>query len=268
MVKQRSDERGFALLIVLWSVGLLALLGTRIAANGRLEAQLASNIRTAAELEAAADAGLHEAVFRLLDRSGQRWRADGAWHQVRLPRGDVDVLLESLDGKPNPSLVSADLLSALFRQVGVQHADAAQLAARVQEWRDPGRWPRNMQAKAGEYRAAGRDYGPPGAPFRSLDELRLVLGMTPDTFAKVQPHLSVYALGDPDPDVADPVVLGAMTAAGPNGHGSFGHAQDHAVAVTSVAAAGGGERFVRRAVVAVGGEGSQPWRILALEDDR
>ncbi len=268
MLKRRSDERGFALLIVLWSIGLLALLGTQVLANGRLGTRLASNIRSSAELEAAADAGLHEAIFRLLDRSNQGWRADGSWRRVGSRSGEVEVLLESLDGKINPNFALVNLLSALFRQVGVHRDEAFRLATNIQEWRVPGRWPRTLQVKAEEYRAAGRDYGPPGAPFRSVDELRLVLGMTPEIFEKVRPHLSVHTVDDPDRGIAHPVVQRAMVeAAGPRAYDSPGHGQDHAVAVTAVASGADGGRFVRRAVVAVAIAGPRPWRILAVGDE-
>ena len=41
-------QRGFALLLVLWAMVLLSLIGARIAACGRAEAQLAANVRDAA----------------------------------------------------------------------------------------------------------------------------------------------------------------------------------------------------------------------------
>jgi len=40
-------QRGFALLIVLWSMALLALLLTQVTATGRSETQLADNLRRA-----------------------------------------------------------------------------------------------------------------------------------------------------------------------------------------------------------------------------
>lgn len=264
----RPEDGGFALLVVLWSVALLAVFGVQIAASGRAGTQLASNIRVAAELEAAADAGLHEAIFRLLDQPARRWKADGTWRRVASPRAEVDVLLESLDGRINPNIAQADLLSALFRQVGAGREEAYALAVRIQEWRVLGRWPRTLQVKTEEYRAAGRDYAPPGAAFRSVDELLLVLGMTPELFAKVQPHLSVHTGDDPDRSVAHSVVQNAMTeAAGPRGYDNPGNDR-RTVAVTAAALGKNGARFVRRAVVAVRTSGGQPWRVLALEDER
>ena len=131
----------------------------------------------------------------------------------------------------------------------------------------PGRWPRTLKVKSDEYRDAGRDYGPSGAPFQSLDELRDVLGMTPELFAKLEPHLSIYTQDDPSRAVADPIVRQAMIeAAGPRGYDSPNHSRDHVVSVRVVAFGLNRSQAVRRAVVWVGAKGNQPWRVLALQD--
>ena len=66
-VRARSSPGGFALLIVLWSVVLLALLATGITAAGRSQTQLAGNVRRAAAAEAAADGGIYAAAFHTTD---------------------------------------------------------------------------------------------------------------------------------------------------------------------------------------------------------
>ena len=56
--------------------------------------------------------------------------------------------------------------------------------------------------KLAQYQAAGLPYGPANRPFDSLDELGLVLGMTPTLLARMRPFLSVYQEGD-TPDKVD-----------------------------------------------------------------
>jgi uncharacterized membrane protein len=53
----RSRERGFALLLVLWTVALLALLGTQFLRASRIEVVLAHNLSEAASLQAATVTG-------------------------------------------------------------------------------------------------------------------------------------------------------------------------------------------------------------------
>ena len=107
-------ERGFALLLVLWSMALLALLGAHVVATGRAELQLAGNLRGAAAAEAAADGAVHAAIFHLLDASPQRWLPDGMAREMALPGGALAVVrVESEQGKVNPNLASLPLMRAL-----------------------------------------------------------------------------------------------------------------------------------------------------------
>ena len=111
---------GFALLLVLWTMVLLSLIGTRIATTGRVEAQLAANIRDAAVTEAAADGAVQDAAFRLLAAPPQRWPAGGIERSLVLPG------------------VAAELLAALARAAGADTQSAASIAAAIVEWRFPG----------------------------------------------------------------------------------------------------------------------------------
>ncbi len=76
--------------------GLLAYLGTQITSVGRNAERLSQNPRRSANVEAAADAALHTAIFHLLDYSQTSWPADGVAHMIRLPgavaeAGSIDV---------------------------------------------------------------------------------------------------------------------------------------------------------------------------------
>ena len=54
----RSGERGFAMLIVMWTAGLLGLLIAGLTAATRGQVRVASQIRESAIAEAAADGGV------------------------------------------------------------------------------------------------------------------------------------------------------------------------------------------------------------------
>ncbi|MDO9712284.1 type II secretion system minor pseudopilin [Paracraurococcus lichenis] len=268
-------ERGFALLLVLWSMALLALLGTQVVATGRSELQLAGNLRGAAAAEAAADGAVHAAVFRLLDPSPQRWLPDGLAREMRLPGGAVAVVrVESEQGKVNPNLAPLGLMQALLVEIGAEPRAATSLAAAMLDWRSGGIRPRPGGAKEPQYRAAGRDYAPPGRPFQTIEELGLVLGMTPALLARLAPHLSLYQGGDPDLRFASPLVLAALRATtDPEDAGDLGGEPDSApvVAITAAVTLPGGVRFVRQAHVRLGqGTRGRPWQILgwrAIGDD-
>lgn len=277
----QRGQRGFALLIVLWAMVMLSFVATRVTASGHGAVLVAANLRNAAVVEAAADGAVQEAIFRMLDTSAARWRPDGRPRTLPMPRGEILLRLDDQAGKVNPNLASVELLTALLRQLGVDSQGANRLAAAIADWRAPTAEARPFGAKAREYRNAGLGYGPPDAPFQSIGELGAVLGMTPPLLARLAPHLSLFNDGDPEPGLADPLVLRAL-------RGSLG-AQEFAespqtgrrvVAISATAiqrtrgggstSAAGSARFARRAVVRVGeGSNGMPYQILAwgIEED-
>lgn len=170
MTDPHAGDRGFALLIVLWAVVLLALLGTGLAATGRTEVQIAASLRAAAAAEAAADGAVYEAAFHLLDPD-QPWAADGRERVVLIADASVTVRIDNQAGKVSPNLAEPDLLRVLLRRLGTDTQTASRLSDAIADWRFPGSQPRPNGAKSPQYLAAGLDYGPPGTPFTDLDEL-------------------------------------------------------------------------------------------------
>ncbi len=203
-------DRGFALLIVLWSMVLLSLLFSRLVSAGRSEAEIAFNLRRAAELQAQADGLLYNVIFGLLGGPGG-WTADNSLRRIRLAGGVAAVSIVNLAGRINPNSASAALLDGLLHRVGADATTADTVSEAMVDWRSPdaqGRF------EAPEYAAAGLSYSPPGSPFQSIGEIGLVLGMTPALLASLAPHLSLYNGDNPDPRFADPVVMQALRDAG------------------------------------------------------
>ena len=261
----RPRERGFGLLIVLWTVVLLTLLVTQLTSAGRGEAQIASNLRRDAAAELAADGAVQAAMFHMLDGSGSRWVADGTERALAVARGRATVLLRDQGGKVNPNTAQADMLAALLVALGVEAHGAGALAQSIVEWRTPPLVP-GQSAAAASYRAAGLAVAPSGTPFASLDEVALVRGMSPELFARLRPHLSVFSVGEARLALADPVVAQAIRAMGGSGALAEAVPEVSVVEVTATARMASGAVFARRAVVEVGGSGLTPWRVLDWEE--
>lgn len=206
-------QRGFALLIVLWTVGFLALLGTQIVAAGRSDTQLADNLKQEAVLEAAADGAIAHVVFLTGAAKDPRFRADGVVRELRLGQTVVLVRVENESDRINLNTASGILLRALMIELGSAPSLADRLAAAILDWRTSGVAARRGGAKGADYQSAGLSYAPPGTPFQSVAEVADVLGVTPELFARMAPHLTVLTDGDPDMSTRDPVVARALVDA-------------------------------------------------------
>lgn len=249
-VRRRSTRppRGFALLIVLWTTGLLALIGTQVTAAGRTEARLASNLRGSAIAEAAADAAVQEAAIRLL-KTPAAAKIDGPATLLRLPQAAVEVAIESESRKLPLNTAPLPAMAVMLKLLGANQPAALAIATQIADWRNQSNVPQKAGAKAAEYKAAGRGWGPPSRPFRSLEEVGLVLGMTPQLLARMAPHVSVYTQSLPKPAVADPVVVATMRAMSAEGVQPVAFDEAPVYRVTAVARAAGGGQFIRRAVI-------------------
>lgn len=260
-----ARARGFALLIVMWGLVLPALVCARVLSTGRMEAQLANNLRDAAVAEDAADGAIYRTIYNLIGAGEVRWPAQGSF-RATVAGAPVEIAIRNLTGRINPNIASPELLQALFGRLDLDKAKAEALALAILEWRARG--PRLPDAKAADYSRAGRNDAPPERPFRSLDELGAVLGMTPALLARLRPHLTLWWESDPDPAYADPVVLAALQSLGAIAPVPAGTVRpNQAVEIVTTAAGPGGARFSRSAeaiVTAAAGGGS--WRIMSWRE--
>jgi len=202
-------DRGFALLIVLWSLALLSLIAISLAAIGRREMKLAGNLRSAATAEAAADGATYQAIIRLM--SGE-WSPGPTTHVVHIGRASVTVLIEDVAHLVNPNTAPVSLLTALLCEVGADPRSAQAISAAVAAYRD-----QSGTDRISDYIAAGLPYGPARRNFGSVAELKLVVGMNQELYERLAPHLSVWKLPVVVPDSTDPIVAAAYFDAGPDG---------------------------------------------------
>jgi len=248
MTRHITRQRGFALLIVLWTLAILALFGTHLQEVARLDTQRARNLLDAAELESAADGAVQQAIYSVLDGSSQHWNADNTTHLIKVGDTLVAVRVESESDKVNPNVASVELLRALLMQVGIDATTAATVAASIAEWR--GGVPASVRAARARYVAAGLDYAPDGEEFTHMEELGAVLGVTPEMLARLRPHLTLFTDADPGAISADPVVAQALAEAG-----QVGDAADtgdaNILSLTANAYGAGPARFRIHAVVRV-----------------
>jgi general secretion pathway protein K len=209
-------DRGFALLIVLWMLVLIAFITTHVTAAGRTEVRIATNLAANAVAQAAADGAIFEAIFNLsAPRPDQRWKVEGGVHELQIGESRVTLRVDDEAGRINPSLASAALLAGLLRAVGSAPDQAADLAAAIAEWVGSAQVHRKPDELLAEYRAAGLDYGPPESPLESIDELGRVRGISAELLGALRPHLTLFGPAEPDPASAsaDPVVAAAIASA-------------------------------------------------------
>ena len=111
----------------------------------------------------------------------------------------------------------------------MDQAQAHDLAAAIADWRDGNTTVRPGGAEADAYYQAGHDYGPRNGPFASIQELQLVLGMTPPLYAKLAPLVTIWSGRNvPNPAHAPASVLAALPGMNKDSAGSYVEKRHHA----------------------------------------
>jgi general secretion pathway protein K len=213
-----GSSRGLALISVLWITGLLAVMAGSFASTTRTEARLAYNQEENAKAEALADAGVHRAVFGLLNLDPERaWRADRTVYGFALGEGEVKVQIEDEDGKIDLNGAPLELLAGLFLALGLPEPEAQAMADRIGDFRDPDDQPEPIGAEDPAYLDAALVRGAADRPFGAESELLHVLGMTRELYEQVRPNVTVHSGADGiDPTRAPLPVLQALPGMTPD----------------------------------------------------
>jgi general secretion pathway protein K len=204
-----GTQRGVALLLVLWACTLLAVLLGGLATLARTEGLQARYQFAQTRAHYAAEAGLMRAVYALQDpQPRQRWFADGRPYRFQFDGAQLVVSAVSEAGKVDLNAAMPSVLQALFVAAGSRPDAAQKLAAQVVDWRAP---PAVASAGAqgdAAYAAAGRSYRPRHAPFASIEEVQMVLGMTPALYRRIANDITIWGgTAAPDPNTATPLAL-------------------------------------------------------------
>jgi general secretion pathway protein K len=284
-----GSNRGIALISVLWITGLLAVMAASFASSTRTEAKLAHNHEESAKAEALADAGVHRAVFELLDLDPETaWRAGDEVYAFSLREGDVQVRIEDEDGKIDLNGAPLPLFTGLFVALGLSEEEAQRMSDRIGDFRDEDSEPEPLGAEDEAYFDAGLLRGAADRPFAAESELLRVLGMTQSLYEQVRPCVTVYSGAegiDPTraprpvlealPGITPPLVEALLTAGPENDPFSLIEDQppladleqyivpsrELVFTIRAVGRTSGGGRFLRQAVVELDASRAQPFLV-------
>ncbi|MDO9048321.1 MAG: type II secretion system protein GspK [Methylobacter sp.] len=192
---------GFALVLVLWVLSLLAIMAGSFALSMRREAGIVTGSSNNAQAMAVAESGLAIAELMLMNPDQrQRWRTDGSIYQLDYADSKVRVRLLSETGKVDLNSADQSLLQGLMFHAPVDVELQTRLVNAILDWRDADDLVHIEGAEKEEYKDAGLSYRPRNKPFQSIEELQLVLGMNEQTFKWIENLVTVYS-GQPKVDV-------------------------------------------------------------------
>ncbi|GGO80146.1 hypothetical protein GCM10011348_16200 [Marinobacterium nitratireducens] len=184
-------QRGLALVAVLWVLILLSLLAANLSQGSRSNGQLTLNLVDATRGKYASEAGMQWALWNLQQPEENQWLADGGPQLLEFDDIDVWVALQDESGKIDLNAAPVELLTGLFLAAGAAGPQAEALADAILDYRDEDDLRRLNGAEDDDYLAVGREDGAKDARFDKVEELQLVLGVTPALYRQVRSSVTV-----------------------------------------------------------------------------
>lgn len=188
-----SDQRGLALISVLWVLMVIAVLMTGFAVVTHAHRHVTINVAHQSRAHALVNAGLNRAAIAMQDPDPRyRWHPDGQVYRFPFEGDLIEISVADENGKIDINTAPEQLLLGLLAALGIPDEQAQALSDAIQDWRDPDDLRRLHGAEREEYRKAGQP-GPANELFANIAELTQVLGMTPELYSRLAPFVTVYS---------------------------------------------------------------------------
>ncbi|MCX7899587.1 MAG: general secretion pathway protein GspK [Methylocystis sp.] len=214
--RRRAD--GFALILVIWGLGVISLLVVSFMTTGRLRLQAANNVAAGAQAIAAVDGVANLVIMRLLAERGSaqaltgaggvnRPVYDGAPYFCAFGDAAMAVSVEDESGKIDLNAAAPEMLKAALLGLGEDARRAEALTAAIVAFR--------TQREALEHwssRGPGeKPFAPKYAPFQTVLELDQVEGVDPQLFKLLTPITTVHSRNTGvNPLAAPPALFAAL----------------------------------------------------------
>ncbi|WP_137391661.1 type II secretion system protein GspK [Rhodoligotrophos defluvii] len=176
-------DGGIALLAVLWTILLVAILAGMVLRTSSTDLRLAANVRDLTSLRLLADGAVEVAgTNAILARcAGELWRCDGTVYGWREGPSEIRVRITREAERIDVNGAPPELLARLIVAAGVDVADPSQIATGI------------IALRSESSETASAQTGVPGRPRISFTgELLRVPGMTGDLFRRIQPAITVF----------------------------------------------------------------------------
>jgi general secretion pathway protein K len=244
----RASQSGFALVAVIWTLGLITLLGMAVIVGARYRTKTSSNYASVTAAEMAAESAVNLAIATALAATPEQ--AVNFPLRCRLPGGErATITVEEETGKIDLNTASPTALTRFFTALTGDQSRGGRIAAQVIEFRKP--------------KAQGTPAtGPAETRFTSIMQLDQIDGMSPRLFRTALRHVTVRS-GRPEPDMeaASPATRRLLNVEPKQAPAKRGLPVGGSMTIRADISAPDGARFIREALVSLEGGNGRPYVI-------
>jgi general secretion pathway protein K len=244
----RASQSGFALVAVIWTLGLITLLGMAVIVGARYRTKTSSNYASVTAAEMAAESAVNLAIATALTAAPEQ--AVNFPLRCQLPGGErATITVEEETGKIDLNTASPAALMRLFTALTGDQSKGGRIASQIIEFRNP-----KTQSTAA--------LKPPEARFTTVMQLDQLDGMSPWLFRTALRHVTVRS-GRPEPDMeaASPAMLRLLNVEPKQATARRGLPVGGSITIRADISASDGTRFIREALVSLEAGNGRPYVI-------
>jgi len=221
-----ENQKGFALLISLLIIILLVVMIFEADFQSRADLRAAGNFRDDLKAFYLARSAVSAAEALLKDDAKNSSAYDGldefwAFPMSEFPLGDgvLSGVIEDEERKINlnsltkrlttTTVVNQPMKAQLERLFELLALDP-HLVDAIVDWIDPDGDPQPFGAEDETYLRLDPPYETPDRPFETLEELRMVSGITDEIYRKIEPYVTIYGTGGINVNTADLLVIQSL----------------------------------------------------------
>ena len=195
----KTGQAGFALVAVIWTLGLITLLGMAVIVGARYRTKTSSNYASVTAAEVAAESAINLAIATALGATPQQ---DVKFPlRCRLPGGEqATITIEEENGKIDLNTATLPALARLFTALTRDQSMGTRIASLIVEFRKP---------PGGQAQGPSSPATNPAEPrFTTVMQLDQVNGISPQLFRTALRHVTVRSgRQEPDLEAASPSLL-------------------------------------------------------------
>ncbi|MBF0553349.1 MAG: general secretion pathway protein GspK [Nitrospirae bacterium] len=181
------NQRGFALMMVLWIMAILIALALSFSYMSRIAFRGTQNARNLTKAAFLAEAGINKAIIELQYRKIRpndeaAWQIDGQFVSTDLGDGSAIVRVMPATAKIDINTADEQLLRGLLKALNIDSDTQDIIVDSIMDWKDADDLTRLHGAESDYYMSLEQPYKAKNANFDSTDELLFVRGVTKEIF--------------------------------------------------------------------------------------
>ena len=203
---------GIALVAVLWVILLLSVIAASFSLSTRTSIQLSNHVLHQARAAGLIEAAISRCIIELnKPAQSQRWTHDGTPQAWAFGGAAFLIAIQNAQGLIDLNQGDKATLKKLLEGLDIPDDDAAKISDAVVDWKDSNKFAQLNGAEDSDYERAGLPYRSKDEPFDTVEELRLVLGVTHEYYQKIAPFVTVHSKSrNVNSEIAPPQVLLAL----------------------------------------------------------